>query len=268
MAGGILSRRGSILKTNDRRAVLAGATLQTVPSDPYINMVGPGSPTHGVAAEKIGFTTGWTYGSINGTCVDATVGGFNYAGESSKLICAATATFISEEGDSGSPVFYWDGDKGGVFFGILHGRFGNSAIFSTMGGLGGDLGSLNVTSEITVGIPNPSGSLSGGIPGLSWSAVSTTNTSATTIYKVYRWVWDAATQSWSEQQNVVSSSSSTSFTDSGVPITISAYNGASQPDSCTYSFVFYYVRAYNAGIFNDSGLLYFRGNANGVPPCV
>jgi hypothetical protein len=110
-----------------------------------------------------------------------------------------------------------------------------------------------------------SGSSSGSSPVLSWSAVSTTNTSATTSYRIYRSVWDASTYTWTEQANYVGSTTSTSYTDS--PFSSSAtYVGTSLPAECVYTYAIYWVVAYNAGISSGSPQVYFQGGADGATP--
>lgn len=99
----------------------------------------------GSELDKIGRTTGWTYGRVNGTCQNT-----NVAGTDITLLCqhrvnrlpAGTYT-MSDNGDSGSPVFRWLGTTV-VLSGILWGGpdDGSSFVFSPMSQIERELGVL------------------------------------------------------------------------------------------------------------------------------
>lgn len=94
----------------------------------------------GTELNKIGRTTGWTFGDVDGSCVDVNVAQSNIT-----LLCQTIVNAGVGGGDSGSPVFAWDGSSSGVTLnGILWG--GNSAgtlfVFSPLSAIEQELGSL------------------------------------------------------------------------------------------------------------------------------
>jgi hypothetical protein len=60
--------------------------------------------------EKVGATSGWTYGYVTETCVDKFSGLSDYAGRPAWVLCNEITDIWSEPGDSGAPVFKWYGD--------------------------------------------------------------------------------------------------------------------------------------------------------------
>jgi len=62
----------------------------------------------GADIDKIGQSTGWTWGEVTETCVDA-VGWFDEELETETVLeCQTEADYGSDEGDSGAPIFTWD----------------------------------------------------------------------------------------------------------------------------------------------------------------
>lgn len=99
--------------------------------------------------DKIGRTTGWTYGRITNTCNHVNMGGYI-------LLCQAEVYAGVGGGDSGSPVFRWKGDTDGDGYynvdlsGLLWGgRWYPSGrvdfIYSPIRNVEYDLGSLETT---------------------------------------------------------------------------------------------------------------------------
>jgi hypothetical protein len=220
-----------------------------------------------MTVDKIGRTSGWTYGTITGTCADIDLQGSSPTFD--RLLCAGRASFYADGGDSGGPVFLYDGADGVVLIGTTsagHGQPSTDMFFAPFGAIQNEIGTIDVATNITVGTPVVSGSFNGAVPSLSWSAVSTTNTSATTVYKIYRSVWDASTYTWLEEGQQVGSVTGTSFTDNTLPISVSSYTGSSQPAMCTYTYVQYNVQAYNTGVGAVSDSRFYRGNADGSTP--
>jgi hypothetical protein len=78
--------------------------------------------------ERVGVTTGWQYGLVTNTCVDA-----NYSSYGITIVCSDHAQTNSQPGDSGGPMFRlvnWDPSQL-IFVGINHGRTGSfTGIFS------------------------------------------------------------------------------------------------------------------------------------------
>ncbi|HEY8470516.1 MAG TPA: hypothetical protein VIL18_12775 [Longimicrobiales bacterium] len=98
------------------------------------------NPVAGAQANKVGRTTGWTFGTITNTCVNVAVSGTNIV-----QLCQSFVNAGVGGGDSGSPVFAWPGTGDNVtLLGILWG--GNSSgtqfVFSPMSGIERELGSL------------------------------------------------------------------------------------------------------------------------------
>ncbi|MEM4413922.1 MAG: hypothetical protein QXD59_06570 [Candidatus Caldarchaeum sp.] len=100
-ASGVTSRRGYIarpsgLTTDPRYPILTFTKLWT------IVLVGAVDPPVGTVVNKVGKTTGWTQGTIRNVCARF----FSADGTKRALLCSHIASYISEAGDSGAPVFY------------------------------------------------------------------------------------------------------------------------------------------------------------------
>jgi hypothetical protein len=101
-----------------------------------------GRQVAGAQANKIGRTTGWTFGQISATCVAV-----NVSGTSITQLCQSLVSAGVGAGDSGSPVFSWPGSGGNItLLGILWGGSTDGAlfVFSPMSGIerSGELGGL------------------------------------------------------------------------------------------------------------------------------
>jgi len=78
-------------------------------------------PSLGMEVHKIGRTTGWTKGEVTATCQDIFAPNDRFM-----RFCSYLADYSSDNGDSGSPVFTWDGSSFAVqLVGIHWGRTGN-----------------------------------------------------------------------------------------------------------------------------------------------
>jgi hypothetical protein len=73
-------------------------------SNPRFQIVGETAPRDGDEVDKMGQTTGWTWGKITDACVHTKV---TVNGKSSRYRCQIFATYASRGGDSGAPVFDW-----------------------------------------------------------------------------------------------------------------------------------------------------------------
>jgi hypothetical protein len=91
-------------------------------------------PFMGQLVDKVGRTSGWTYGPVRRTCVTTSVGGWK------RLLCQYFAYYTSIPGDSGSPVFLYYGSNV-VLAGINWGYSPSErlAVFSPAGGIRNDL---------------------------------------------------------------------------------------------------------------------------------
>jgi len=73
-------------------------------------------PYQGMDVHKIGSTTGWTTGEVTQTCV------YTYSADSILRMCSALTDLDANTGDSGAPVFTWDGSSSDIeIVGILWG---------------------------------------------------------------------------------------------------------------------------------------------------
>jgi hypothetical protein len=124
-------------------------------NDPSVLVIDSVSPTWRIAAEqalpvlgqglnKTGRTTGWTQGSVTGTCVNV-----NVSGSAITQLCQSTVGAFVAGGDSGSPVFGTHTDGSVFLAGILWGSSTNLTtgavqfIFSPLAAVESELGELS-----------------------------------------------------------------------------------------------------------------------------
>lgn len=89
----------------------------------------------GSEMNKVGRTSGWTYGNITDTCAD-----INPFGTDIMLLCQYKVSGGVQPGDSGSPVFSWDGSSNSVELeGLLWGKIGGSFLFSSFAAVQAEL---------------------------------------------------------------------------------------------------------------------------------
>jgi hypothetical protein len=141
-------------------------------SSPRLTIVGEAfSWVDGGELDKIGRTTGWTYGRVNGTCQNINVADTNIT-----LLCQYRVNRIpghthtmSDHGDSGSPVFRWLGSYV-LLAGILWGGQddGSSFVFSPMNQIEQELGQLKTYDPTGIGALK----VSAGIDGHPWIVTS------------------------------------------------------------------------------------------------
>lgn len=129
---------GTIARTLDR------GSLTIDDANPRFTIDSTGQLYGGERVEKMGATTGWTTGVINGTCLKTAV-------EAGKiLLCQYAADMTSSGGDSGAPVFSWGFGNTVALQGVMWGRTvskltGTDRLaFSPMSGIQADLGTLTV----------------------------------------------------------------------------------------------------------------------------
>jgi hypothetical protein len=97
------------------RDPLVGSTILK-PAGARLKIGATASALEGQTVNKIGVTTGWTYGPVVATCVSVRVTGTNYG-----VFCQNIVQAGSDHGDSGSPVFSWTGGNSVTLLGILWG---------------------------------------------------------------------------------------------------------------------------------------------------
>jgi hypothetical protein len=125
-------------------------TLNVARATDDIRMVGGISGLFtGINVDKVGRTSGWTRGSINGTCVDVNISdrdAMNMPVDTGiTMLCQTRVATTSLPGDSGSPVFEFSAPSGtGLFAGILWGGSfdGSSMLFSPIDNIDGELGTF------------------------------------------------------------------------------------------------------------------------------
>jgi hypothetical protein len=102
-------------------------------------------PVAGSILHKVGRTTGWATGAVTGTCITT-----NVADTDVTLLCQHrvrrnnATDRMSDNGDSGSPVFRLDAPNGASLHGVLWGGpdDGSSFVFSSMATIEQELGPL------------------------------------------------------------------------------------------------------------------------------
>jgi hypothetical protein len=138
---GVSFNLGRIARTTSRGALTGSITIST--ANPFFTITAErANPVAGAQANKIGRTTGWTFGQISATCVAV-----NVSGTSITQLCQSLVGAGVGAGDSGSPVFSRSGTGGNVtLLGILWGGSSDGAlfVFSPMSGIerSGELGAL------------------------------------------------------------------------------------------------------------------------------
>ena len=120
-----------------------GSTTLKDPSARFTLTGRTGSPLAGDVVQKVGRTTGWTYGSVVGTCVD-----INETSDIT-LFCQSMVQIGGGPGDSGAPVFFRLPGNKARLVGILWGGavdpdLGIVGIFSPLANIEADLGPLKV----------------------------------------------------------------------------------------------------------------------------
>ncbi len=103
------------------------------------------SLTQGTSVSKVGQSSGWTGGEVEQTCFTT----YNFGGQNKDLLCQFSATFVSRNGDSGSPVFKYNPTLGTASLaGIYHSFGGGVSVFSPISGVKADLGAMTVYSLV------------------------------------------------------------------------------------------------------------------------
>ena len=158
---------GYIARTTSRGRYSGSLTISA--SNPHLSFTSQsGVAFPGTQVEKVGRTTGWTYGPVTSFCADVNVSGTDIT-----LFCQTLVDAGGAGGDSGSPVFAWDGGYYGLatLHGILWGvnSSGNVFVFSTIGNVERELGCLHAfgsdgtspTARADRGSGGPRGTLNG-----------------------------------------------------------------------------------------------------------
>ena len=136
-AAGVSNTLGEIARTNSRNTLNGSRTINA--SNPVLRITSEiASPLQFSQVNKIGRTTGWTFGVVTNTCVT-----INVKNTTITMLCQDRVSGGSDKGDSGSPVFTWPGGSTVALNGILWGGSTTSDFwFSRMALIELELGSL------------------------------------------------------------------------------------------------------------------------------
>jgi hypothetical protein len=137
-ASGVSQTLGRIARTTSRGSLTGSLTISG--TNPALTVNGErANSLVGQTVNKIGRTTGWTFGKIVATCVAT-----NVSGSDITQLCQTFVNAGVDAGDSGSPVFAWSSGSSTVrLAGILWGGSGTTQfVFSPMSGIEKELGAL------------------------------------------------------------------------------------------------------------------------------
>ena len=137
---------GRIARTTERTGFdVTGGALTINHANPTFTISSRGSYVYeNEVLDKVGRTTGWTYGAVEDTCTD-------HSSSAWIKLCSDRVDLAIQDGDSGSPVFYWKPDGTVELRGIIFAwqEFpGHDAIMSNLHQIELDLGSLSVHAVI------------------------------------------------------------------------------------------------------------------------
>jgi hypothetical protein len=139
---GIATSRGYIAKTTGvNNGSLTTSGNFTITAQDNSNTTFSGT------INKVGRTTGWTAGTVSGTCVTVNVSGSNVQQICQTLVTNNSASIVGA-GDSGSPVFKITSGDNVTLVGILWGGGGSTQfVFSPLKNIQDELGGVTATSD-------------------------------------------------------------------------------------------------------------------------
>ena len=145
-SGSVASSRGVIAKTT---GVNTGSL--TVGGQFAVTAQDNSSTTFSGTVNKVGRTTGWTAGTVSGTCATVNVSGSNIQQLCQTLVTNNGADIV-DSGDSGSPVFKITSGDNVTLVGILWGGGGtHQFVFSPLKNIQDEIGAVTATSYGTSG---------------------------------------------------------------------------------------------------------------------
>lgn len=143
-ASGTASSRGVIAKTSapNNGSVEVTGTFTITSQDNSTT-----SFSNSTTVNKVGRTTGWTQGTVSGSCVDTNVSGSNITQLCQTFVSAGGAVVVGG-GDSGSGVFVISSGTNVQLVGILWGGNGNGTqfVFSPLKQIRDELGAIVATN--------------------------------------------------------------------------------------------------------------------------
>jgi hypothetical protein len=138
-----LGSLGKLAKTASRGLLQGSTTLK--PATSRFSISGTASALQGQTVNKMGVTTGWTYGPVTATCAAVGVTGSQ---PPIGMLCQNIVKAGSDHGDSGSPVFLWTTGNSVKLLGLLWGGGtlnGDTVfVYSPIGSIQQELGTLRV----------------------------------------------------------------------------------------------------------------------------
>lgn len=144
--GSVASARGVIAKTT---GVNTGSL--TTSGNFTITEQDNSSTSFSGTINKVGRTTGWTAGTVSGTCVTVNVSGSNIQQICQTLVTNNSAAIVGA-GDSGSPAFQIISGDNVRLVGILWGGGGNTQfVFSPLKNIQDELGAVTATFDGSTG---------------------------------------------------------------------------------------------------------------------
>ncbi len=183
---------------------------------PYFIISGAGTSLNtGMEVQKMGRTSGWTYGTVTSTCVD-----HHYDKNETGLIttyttvCNFDADIEVVGGDSGGPMFRWSGGDSVTLEGTTVGTLSTSdGVFSKFSRIASDMGGTLVVTK-TGTIPTLTVSISGPTPvrtnqtTCTWTA----NAAGGVLAYSYAWKKNGSSVGTNSQFLTLPSTGTTSFT--------------------------------------------------------
>ena len=135
---------GHVVRTTSRHPTQGSVTIDT--SKPRMRIKYEALAWTGWTVDKIGRSTGWTYGTVEKTCEDVILDLLIHK-------CQTIATYGHEVGDSGSPVFIWQ-DSTVQLVGVHAGHDGEDmAMFSTIGNIEAEFGAIETSYGVFIDGP-------------------------------------------------------------------------------------------------------------------
>ncbi|HYO13824.1 MAG TPA: hypothetical protein VE685_11580, partial [Thermoanaerobaculia bacterium] len=133
---------GKLARTVSRGA--ANGSLEIAGKTPRFTINGRATSVRGKPLNKIGRTTGWTFGNVVATCVDVNVAGTDFSQFCQDVVQAGVGP-----GDSGSPVFSWTKGNNVKLVGILWGGGTTVFVLSPLANVEQELGALEIHPKPT-----------------------------------------------------------------------------------------------------------------------
>jgi hypothetical protein len=137
---GVLTTLGAISRPESSDPLVG--TLNISATNPVFTITGKrNNVVVGEVVNKVGRTTGWTYGEVTRTCVNTSVSGSNIM-----QLCQNFVSAGVQGGDSGSNVFSLSSTGAATLVGILWGgtSANNTFVYSPIGQIEQELGALTV----------------------------------------------------------------------------------------------------------------------------